>query len=128
MGARLAQVGLSLYGDREEDVVQIEDSLITGILRSRLAGVEIEMLEARPSLWSDLSATCPWINHFRQTFFNEFVLSKKSSRNNVQYVGSVDNLQVWRFFLCCMIEAVLNDIEKLTPAVLPDFVWSICSR
>ena len=108
--------------------MQIEDSLITGILRSHLPGLEVEMLESSPSLSSSLSTTCPWINHFRQTFFNEFVISKKSSRNNVQYVGSVYNPAVWRFFLCCMVEAILNDIQKVAPTILPEFVWSICSR
>ena len=33
------QVGLALYGDAAEDITQIEDSLITGVLRERLPHV-----------------------------------------------------------------------------------------
>ena len=48
---------------------------------------------------------------FKQTFFNDLVISKKSSRNNVHYVGSVTNLQVWRFFLCIQLEGALMTLQ-----------------
>ena len=46
VGAQLAQVGLTLYGESPRDITQIEDSLVTGVLRERLPQLRIEMLEA----------------------------------------------------------------------------------
>ena len=48
VGAQLAQVGLELYGASDTPVAQIEDSLITGVLRERLPGVRIEMMHLGP--------------------------------------------------------------------------------
>ena len=46
VGAQLAQVGLALYGESPRDITQIEDSLVTGVLRERLPQLRLEMLEA----------------------------------------------------------------------------------
>merc|ERR1712198_185656 len=43
VGAALVQTALALY--KNEEVVQIEDSLITGVLREKLKGVSIGTLE-----------------------------------------------------------------------------------
>ena len=43
---------------------------------------------------------------FKQTFYNDLIISKKSSRKGVQYVGEVTNPNVWRFFLCVMLEGL----------------------
>lgn len=111
LGAQLAQVGLQLYGEREREVVQIEDSLITGVLRERLPHVRVEVLSTGHPIWNYLTSFCPWTHMFKQTFFNDLVISKKSSRNNVHYVGSVTNLQVWRFFLCIQLEGALMTLQ-----------------
>ena len=128
LGAQLAQVGLELYRDREAEVVQIEDSLITGVLRERLPHVRIEVLHSGLPLWNSLTSHCPWTHMFKQTFFNDLVISKKSSRNNVHYVGSVTNLQLWKFFLCVTVEGALEMVQAQVPSLVPDFLWSVCSR
>ena len=58
LGAQLAQVGLELYRDRETDVVQIEDSLITGVLRERLPHLTIEVLSVGSPVWNTVSSWC----------------------------------------------------------------------
>ena len=42
-----AQAGLAVYGESPGAISQIEDSLITGVLRERLPQLRLEMLEAR---------------------------------------------------------------------------------
>ena len=111
LGAQLAQVGLELYRDRQTDVLQIEDSLITGVLRERLPHITIEVLSKGRPVWNIVTSWCPFTHMFKQTFFNDLVISKKSSRNNVHYVGSVTNLQVWRFFLCIQLEGALMTLQ-----------------
>ena len=128
LGAQLAQVGLELYRDRETEVVQIEDSLITGVLRERLPQVRIEVLHSGQPLWNSLTSHCPWTHMFKQTFFNDLVISKRSSRNNVHYVGSITNLQLWKFFLCVTVEGALEMAQSQVPSLVPDFLWSVCSR
>ena len=96
------QVGLALYGDAAEDITQIEDSLITGVLRERLPHVRcrsrsrrqetgdtplallcrLEVLAVRPLPWRLFS----WfsLGHlFKETFFNDLIISKRSSRGGV---------------------------------------------
>ena len=46
VGAQLAQVGFALYRESPRDITQIEDSLVTGVLRERLPQLRLEMLEA----------------------------------------------------------------------------------
>ena len=128
LGAQLAQVGLELYGDRESEVVQIEDSLITGVLRERLPHVRIEVLHSGNPLLNSLTSHCPWTHMFKQTFFNDLVISKKSSRNNVHYVGSVTNPHLWRFFLCMTMEGALLTVQSYVPELVPPFIWSVCAR
>ena len=128
LGAQLAQVGLKLYGDREGDVRQIEDSLITGVLRERLPHVRLEVLSTGNPLWNLITSYCPWTHMFKQTFFNDLVISKKSSRNHVQYVGSLTNMHVWKFFLCVCLEGALITIQNYFPSLLPEFLFSICVR
>ena len=36
------------------------------------------------SLWKRYLSHCPWLATARQTFFNDLVISKRSSRHNVQ--------------------------------------------
>ena len=92
-------MGLALYGDSAEDVTLIEDSLITGVLRERLPHVRcgsrsrrqetlpallcrLEVLAVRPLPWRLFS----WfsLGHlFKETFFNDLIISKRSSRGGV---------------------------------------------
>ena len=128
VGAGLVQAGLMLY--RDSDVEQIEDSLITGVLRERLEGVVLDTLEtgvmAKP--WLSVFSHCPWMIGFKITFFNDMVISKRSSRSNVQYVGAVTEPGVWRYFLCLQLEGGLGLVEQAAPGLVPQIVWDICQR
>ena len=126
VGAKLAQVGLKLYGDQKEDVTLIEDSLITGILKERLPEVRLETLFI--GRWKKIFTGCSFIHVFKQTFFNDLIVSKISSRSNVHYVGPVTNPQVWRFFLCAHLEGILMVVDEYVPHVIPSFMWDICKR
>ena len=128
VGAALVQAGLAMYGETETE--QIEDSLITGILRERLPGVSLATLETclAAKLWLRVFSHCPWITGFKITFLNTFVISKTSSRSNVQYVGHITSPQVWRYFLCLHYEGVLEMVDSLADGLVPDFVWSVCKR
>ena len=128
LGAQLAQVGLELYRDREADVVQIEDSLITGVLRERLPHITIEVLSRGHPVWNSVTSWCPITHFFKQTFFNDLVISKVSSRSNVHYVGSITNMHLWKFYLCVLMEGVLQILETHAPALLPHYLWTVCAR
>ena len=128
LAAQLAQVGLELYRERETEVVQIEDSLITGVLRERLPHITIEVLSKGNPLWNRVTSWCPLTHMFKQTFFNDLIISKVSSRSNIHYVGSITNLQVWNFYLCVLLEAALHTLQSHTPLPVPDLLWSICTR
>jgi len=130
IGAALTQAGMQLYQDREE-VVITEDYLIAGVLREQLPGVDVETLRydrMTDILWQKYLSHCPWLVTFRQTFFNDLVKSKRSSRNNVQYVGGLTNWRVWRFFLCLHLESVLEIVDSKMAGIVPDYLWDICSR
>ena len=128
VGAALVQVGLALYNMTE--VEQIEDSMITGVLRERLPHVRLEVLETGffPFLWMNIFSHCPWLTLTKLSFFNDLVISKRSSRSNVQYVGSITSPGVWRFYICLHLEFVLEHLEQLTPGLVPSFVFDICIR
>lgn len=128
LGAQLAQVGLELYRDRQTDVVQIEDSLITGVLRERLPHVTIEVLSKGHPAWNRVTSWCPVTHMFKQTFFNDLIISKVSSRSNIHYVGSVNNLQLWKFYLCTLLEGGLRLLESQAPSLLPHYLWTVCAR
>ena len=128
LGAQLAQVGLELYKDRETEVVQIEDSLITGVLRERLPHITIEVLSRGHPAWNRVTSWCSFTHMFKQTFFNDLVISKVSSRSNIHYVGSITNLQLWKFYLCVLMEATLHTVQSHTPLPVPPFLWTICTR
>lgn len=130
VGAGLAQAGLEMYRD-SEDVVITEDYLIAGVLREKIPGVDVESLRTdrvTDWVWQKYLSHCPWLVTTRQTFFDDLVLSKKSSRNNVQYVGSLTNWRVWRFFLCLHFESILEIVETKVPGTVPDYIWDICTR
>ena len=127
VGAQLAQVGLVMYGDSKTPITQIEDSLITGILRERLPHIRIKMMELGPR-WERIFTWCPWLHVFKQTFMNDLIISKKSSRNNVEYVGGITNPNVWKFFLCLMVEGGLGIMEEKFPTLMPSFIWGVCAR
>ena len=128
VGAGLVQAGLELYNDT--DVEQIEDSLITGVLRERLPGVFLDTLETGVTapLWLNFFSHCPWLIGFKITFFNDMVISKRSSRSDVQYVGSVTDPGVWRYFLCLHLEGGLGLVDHAMPGLVPQIVWDICVR
>ena len=128
VGAALVQAGLALFNQTE--VVQIEDSLITGVLRERLPHITIEMLETPgiPSLWQRFFTLCPWMNTFKQTFFNAMIKSKRSSRSNVHYVGPVTTPGVWRFFICLHVEGLFELVDHSLPGVVPSWMWDVCVR
>ena len=128
VGAALVQAGLVLYGDTE--VVQIEDSLITGVLRERLLGVSLDTLETgvMARLWLNIFSYCPWLTITKLTFSNNLVISKTSSRSNVQYVGPVTSPQVWRYYICLHVEVGFDQLEQTVPGLVPDFIWNLCKR
>ena len=127
VGARLVQAANLLYP--ESEVVQIEDSLITGVLRER-AGVELVSLDTswRGWAWLRLFSHCPWLTITKLTFSNELVLSKRSSRQAVQYVGGVTEVLVWRYYLCLHLEVGLDNLNQNFPALIPAFIWDLCTR
>lgn len=130
IGAALAQAGLHMYR-YSDDVVITEDYLIAGVLREKVPGLAVESLRSdrvTDLIWQNYLSHCPWLVTLRQTFFNDMVLSKKSSRSNVQYVGSMTNTKVWRFFICLHVESILEMVDLRMPGVVPDFMWDICSR
>ena len=128
IGAALVQAGHVLYG--ETDTSQIEDSLIAGILRERLPDVRLETLESGllARLWLHIFSHCPWITGFKITFLNSLVISKTSSRSNVQYVGSITSPQVWRYYLCLHYEGVMEMVDSFLGGLVPDFIWNVCIR
>ena len=128
VGAALVQVGLMIYSKTE--VVVTEDYLIAGVLRERLPGISLETLESgiTASTWQHFFSHCPWLTTAKQTFFNDLVISKKSSRSGVQYVGHLFNLSVWRFFICIHMEALLEMVEMRMEGTVPDYIWDICVR
>ena len=127
-GAALAQAGVLLYP--EKPMKQIEDSLITGVLRESLQNVDIDQMNLSPMsfLWDKIFSQCPWLTLTKLSFFNDMVKSKQSSRSNVQYVGSITNLQVWRFFICLHLEFILENLEHFAAGLAPSFIFDICAR
>ena len=92
------QAGAGLYGHSEVEVEQIEDSLITGLLRERLDRVSIGATSQGilSQLWLSVFSHCPWLSLTKLTFSNHLVISKASSRKHVQYVGGVRDSGLWR--------------------------------
>ena len=90
------QAGQTLYAGKE--VEQIEDSLITGVLRDRLESVSIGGTQQGLSslLWLNVFSHCPWLSLTKLSFSNHLVLSKSSSRKHVQYVGHFTQKALWR--------------------------------
>ena len=128
VGAKLSQVGLAVYGESPGPITQIEDSLITGVLRERLPDLRLQMLEVRPPFPWRLFSYCSWLHAFKSTFLNDLIISKKSSRKGIQYVGDIRNPNVWRFFLCDLVEGILEAIETTVPWKMPHILWSVCAR
>ena len=128
VGAALVQVGLVLYSQTE--VVVTEDYLIAGVLRERLPDVSLEALETGVTarMWQNFFSHCPWLTTVKQTFFNDLVVTKRSSRSGVQYVGHIFTPAVWRFFLCIHMEALLEMVEMKMAGIVPDYVWDVCVR
>ena len=91
LASKLAQAGFKVFGDHNDEIVLIEDSLITGVLRESLGDVDLEILvESSLSLvWTRFFSHCPWMTVAKMTFFDELVLSKISDRSGVQYVGDI---------------------------------------
>ena len=79
-------------------------------------------------LWTSLLSHCPWLTVAQTTFLDPLVVRKTSDRSGVQYVGSLTEPGVWRFFLCLHVETALGAVEGLLGATLPDFVWDVCQR
>ena len=127
VGSKLVEAANLLYHDTE--VVQIEDSLITGVLREKV-GVHLVSLEAgwRSWAWLSLFSHCPWLTMAKLTFSNDLVLSKKSSRQSVQYVGGLMEAAVWRYYVCLHLEVGLDILEQNIPGLIPNFIWDICTR
>ena len=124
---RLAMAGIAVFGDFRPEISLIEDSLITGVLRQSLADVELDMLGPglTNQVWLQLLSHCPWLTVAKLTFFDPAVISKTSDRSGVQYVGSVTQPAVWRFFLCLHLEVVLLAVENILD---PGALWDICKR
>ena len=124
---RLAMAGIAVFGDFRPEISLIEDSLITGVLRQSLADVELDMLGPglTNQVWLQLLSHCPWLTVAKLTFFDPAVISKTSDRSGVQYVGSVTQPAVWRFFLCLHLEVVLLAVENILD---PGALWDLCKR
>ena len=45
----------------------------------------------RPAWPWRLFTYCSWLHMFKQTFYNDLIISKKSSRKGIQYVGDITN-------------------------------------
>ena len=127
VGLKLVQAANALYPDTEME--QIEDALITGVLRERL-GVELVTLEDTwlAAAWLQLLSHCPWLTITKLTFSNELVLSKRSSRQAVQYVGGVTEVLVWRYYLCLHLEVGLDTLTQNIPDLTPAWLWDLCTR
>ena len=102
VGSELVQAGAGLYRDTEVEVEQIEDSLITGLLRERLLQVRIGATNEGmfSDLWLSVFSHCPWLSLTKLTFSNHLVISKSSSRKHVQYVGGIRDTGLWRWVQC----------------------------
>ena len=98
VGSELVQAGSGLYRQSEEEVEQIEDSLITGLLRERLEEVRIGTTSQGmfSHLWLSVFSHCPWLSLTKLSFSNHLVISKSSSRKHVQYVGGITDAGLWR--------------------------------
>ena len=46
----------------------------------------------------------------------------------MEYVGSVTNPRVWRYFLCVFVEGGLGVLEATVPGLVPASVWRLCAR
>ena len=127
VGLKLVQAANALYPDTEME--QIEDALITGVLRERL-GVELVTLEDTwlAAAWLQLLSHCPWLTITKLTFSNDLVRSKRSSRQAVQYVGGLSEAKVWRYYLCLHMEVGLDSLNQNMPGLIPAFIWDLCSR
>ena len=75
--------------------------------------------------WLPLLSHCPWLTIAKLTFFDPVVTSKTSDRSGVQYVGSVTDIKVWRFFLCLHLEVFLLALENFMDAGV---LWDLCKR
>ena len=98
VGAELVQAGAGLYSQSEEEVEQIEDSLVTGLLRERLdqVGLATTSQGIFSHLWLAVFSHCPWLSLTKLSFSNHLVISKSSSRKHVQYVGGITDTGLWR--------------------------------
>ena len=142
----------------EDDIEQIEDSLITGsIIRLSQKNIflflsslgklrtmievpiygSFSWLSSSSSESSSLISTslletvlsqCYWLQYTQNTFLNHLVKSKVSSRKQVPYVGSVWNTQLWRTYLCVHLEMILEYVEAVAPNSVPHFIFNICER
>jgi len=100
VGAQLAQAGLALYGSYDGDVSIIEDTLVTGVLREALPSPPpLEILDRSwvGWIWRHLFHHCTWLSLTAEIFANDIVVSKRSSRSGIRYVGPVTDLEVWRW-------------------------------
>lgn len=139
VGANLVQAAALAFSG-EDDIEQIEDSLITGKLRTMIEVPiygSFSWLSSSSSESSSLISTslletvlsqCYWLQYTQNTFFNHLVKSKVSSRKQVPYVGSVWNTQLWRTYLCVHLEMILEYVEAVAPNSVPHFIFNICER
>ena len=130
LGARLVQASSLVFGDYKDDIVLIEDSLITGVLRESLGDVDLDMLVKTRQrwLWSNILSHCPWLTVLKLTFFDELVIQKTSDRSGVQYVGSIWSPKVWKFFICLHYESLLGAGENILGGPMPVILWDVCKR
>jgi len=126
VGAELVQAGYALYNSSE--VEQIEDSLITGVLRDSLPNIKVETYETGicSQIWLHYLSHCAFLTGFKITFFNSYVISKVSSRSDTWYVGSIFDWPVWRYFMCLHFEGWILIAERLLN--VPQGVYDVCKR
>jgi len=126
VGAQLVQAGYALYNNI--DVEQGEDTMITGVLRDAIGDIEVDTYETgiMSQIWLHYLSHCSFLTGFKITFFNSYIMSKRSSRSDTWYVGSITDLPVLRYFLCFYYECWIRHIEQYI--LLPKVLYDVCIR
>merc|ERR1712212_522650 len=98
----------------------LEDTFITGMVRQRIEGAKIEILDVgfTSFIWNKLLLRCPFLNLAKSGFLNKVVLKKN------EYIGNL------RFGLCCTYEyVVLYRLVQIGAAhLVPHFLFDTCWR
>jgi len=107
---KLASVATILPKAVPRDGSILDDTLITGFLRSHLPGVQVKSLDTgfRGWIWDKLLSHCSLLGFLKNVFLNDFVLEKSVGRdkNRLSYVNSP------RFAGCVFLEEFVFNYLK----------------